>query len=339
MKHIIHTCSSALVRPNGIVRYINCALDARRDCKQTFVSDSKPTQHINTADIVYVNEHSSYTPNFVNGLPNLQVEQSVIDTIAQLAEGVLANDWHKVIAHDLMSFLAFERVIPKTRHKDLLFVQHESDINNYPERYSYLSDAYLKLQVDTLARTHATVAVPVWRKSTVVNAARNTKFLPVPFAPVRKEDYARIKTHDVLYMGDASDRKNAREFMRLVTENNLKGLVITHEPDAELFKGVDVHTFGLDQRDEMYNTMNTARVAYIPSKNECPGLVVLECLQFMPVILCKEYAWTQETIVFGGRPRSNPDMVIKRKLNNPQAHNRTDLDKWCKRAQTIWQKL
>ena len=74
---------------------------------------------------------------------------------------------------------------------------------------------------------------------------------------------------------------------------NIKPTVITHDPDAEVFKGAEVFSFGLDERDSMYQLLSECAVAYLPSKNECPGLVVLECLQFMPVVVDAQYEWTK----------------------------------------------
>lgn len=339
MKTIIHTCSSALVRPNGIVRYINYAITAKKDSIQLFVTDSKPTQHISEfAQVVYKNETSNYTPNFKNNLPNLQVCADTIETIYNLAKEVCANKWHKIIAHDLMSFLAFERAVPVNRHQDIIFVQHESDVMNWPNRYSYINNDWLKQQFNVIANTNATIALTANIVNPKTRKAKNLIYLPVPF--IMDVNPKKLpKKYDVLYIGDASDRKNAKEFMRLVAATKLKGVAITHKVDNKLFNGVDTFSFRLDQKEQMYDIMQQSNIAYIPSKNECPSIAMIECLQFMPTVLNANYGWTKIADEFGAIQTETPDLVIKQHQQLKNAYTNKKLQNWCKHARLQWEAL
>jgi hypothetical protein len=112
--------------------------------------------------------------------------------------------------------------------------------------------------------------------------------------------------------------------------------VITHE-ESDIFSGSDVFTFSLDQRDEMYDLMSRCKVAYVPSKNECPGLAILECLQFMPVIVDGSYAWTRYLEDTGALILSPEKIMdtIKNLIANPR-YDRSTFERWCVASQDAW---
>ena len=63
---ILHTCSSALVRPNGIMRYINQVLALQQSAghEVVFACDSDPTAFILGNCVWDTNStHSEYVPN------------------------------------------------------------------------------------------------------------------------------------------------------------------------------------------------------------------------------------------------------------------------------------
>jgi hypothetical protein len=149
------------------------------------------------------------------------------------------------------------------------------------------------------------------------------------------------RTRGLLYIGDATERKGAREFMQTARALGVTPTVITHEPDAALFADADVYTFGLHERAAMYELMAQHRVAYVPSRNECPGLAALECLQFMPVVVDSQYPWTNCLNDLGVIQATGAEipMVISRLLNNPEPHNRQLLEIWARNNQQCWTNL
>lgn len=332
MKTIVHTCSSVLIRPNGIVRYINAVIDLQRSLGHhvIFVTDANPCEKINADEILYSANESSYVPNMRDGHVWLQVSSSVVYHIER-AFKQLDVEPSLVVAHDLHSFLGCEK-----EFKDGIFVQHESDVLTANSRYSFVSDEYLNQQLDIVNTTG-------WRIGLTVHSTNITPhrpvYTPVPFVPVA--DPKQFRTRDLLYIGDSTDRKGAAEFIDIARKLNVKPTVITHDPDAEIFKGADVFKFRLDQRDSMYQLMSECSVAYLPSKNECPGLVVLECLQFMPVVVDGQYEWTKYLKNTGAvcTTGDSVQFAIEHLLQSNGNDQRNLLDIWCEHSQQYWRNL
>ena len=83
MKTVVHTCSSVLIRPNGIVRYINAVMDLQRSLGHhvIFVTDANPSQVIHADEIIYTSNESTYVPNMRDDHVWLQVSPSVVYNI------------------------------------------------------------------------------------------------------------------------------------------------------------------------------------------------------------------------------------------------------------------
>ena len=330
MKTIIHTCSSILVRPNGIVKYINSVMDLQKSLghRVIFVTDAKPTQKINCNEIYYANETSRYVPNMRDGHVWLQMDSQLIEDMRDLHSqlDVVAD---LIVAHDLHSYCA-------TNCANGIFIQHESDVLTPGSRYSFLDDEYLELQRLVVGNTNWRIGLTV--PSTHITPQRPV-YTPSPFTVTG--EVKKDKTRSLLYVGDATERKGAREFMAMARRLGTTPTVITHDHDAELFAGADVHTFELSQQQEMYELMSEHRVAYIPSRNECPGLAVLECLQFMPVVLDGAYAWTQYHQHTGALIRQGEEIynTLADHLLNDVAYDRQMLDAYSLNSVQLWKNL
>jgi hypothetical protein len=332
---IVHSCSSSLVRPNGIVRYINSVIDLQKSWghRVIFVSDAKPTESISADEIVYTNEESSYSPwnpnkPHVDGdLPDLHIDNNLV---AQLRNAFRKLDVEPdlVIVHDLHSYLAAD-------FEDGIFVQHESDVLYPGKRNSYMSDQWVAAQIDVVQNTQ-------WRIGSVIRnpviQAQRMIYTPPPFTPV---DYNSEKTRGLLYIGQSREAKGAPEFMRMSRKLGLRPVVITHDIDDTLFNGAEVHSFNLSQRAEMFKLMSTCSAAYIPSKNECFSLAVLECLQFMPTIVDSQYEWTQHVQEVGAILATGAALpaVIDAQLKNMQPHDRRLLEIYSTNSRQYWRNL
>jgi glycosyltransferase involved in cell wall biosynthesis len=337
MSTIVHACSSILIRPNGIVRYINACIDYQKSLGHTvlFVTDSKPSQNIHADKVFYVSETSNYVPKMRDGHVWLQVDTSIIAQIIETFQWCKTHVDH-VIAHDLHSYLALEEKAVGT------FIQHESDVLNQTTRQSFLSDEYLNRQIDVIGKTNWLVGLTS-RKNSV--KARRKLFTPIPFFPEISK--AADKPKKLLYIGDATERKGAKEFMEVArsiqNEIGAVPVVITHDVDEKLFEGAEIHTFSLDDKDKMFDLMKTCRAAYLPSRNETLCLAALECLQFMPVVVNWEYEWTAAVEEMGVLriPAQHRTNFIKALLMESTGVNprRQMLDDWCKIGHSVWETL
>jgi len=326
---IAHTLSSALLRPNGIVRYINMVMAYQREQGHTtiLVTDAEPTEQI-LADEIYwqgFENAARYQADIVNGVPHLQIDFNVIQNLRQVWHSVPACDF--VIAHDLLSIRGAQDQRPG------MFVQHESDILN-GTRYSYMSDLWLQAHRRTVETTDWIIGEVVDR---ITPHAGRSMYAPVLFS---RHALERSKTRPLLYIGDASERKGAREFMARARRLNLRPTVITHAND-DVFRGAEVFEFGLQDQQAMFEVMATCRVAYIPSRSECLSIAVLECLQYMPVILDSQYAWTQYSRSTGVTLATGGDIDAKILWWQDPEHlySTFPLDRWCINAERAWRTI
>ena len=314
------------------MRYINSVIDLQKKMghRVIFVTDAKPTQTINANNILYHNDVSTYVPNMRDGHVWLQIDATISDGV-RYALQKLSVEPDLVVAHDLHSFLGCEK-----EFKDGVFVQHESDLLTPGSRYSFLDDEYLQTQTCIVNSTN-------WRIGLTVHSEnihpKRPIYTPVPFSAV--PDPKQFRTRDLLYIGDSTERKGAQEFMAMARKLNIKPTVITHDPDAEVFKGAEVFSFGLDERDSMYQLLSECAVAYLPSKNECPGLVVLECLQFMPVVVDAQYEWTKYLKNTGAVVTAGDGVpyALEHLLESNGNDQRNLLDIWCEHSQQYWRNL
>ena len=329
-KVIIHTCSSILIRPNGIVRYINAVIDLQRKLGHyvVFVSDSKPGQVINAHQVMYDSTMSYYKPNMRDGHVWLQYDSGIKAQIRAALDCYGSADL--IIAHDLHSFEAAREFA-----EDGIFVQHESDIMNLGSRFSYMDDEYLAQHRHGVDTTTWQIGMTV--ESTNINPRRPIA-TPCPIQLQGQVLPAERKTKDLLYIGDASERKGAREFMDMARRLGVTPTVITHERDQELFEDANIHSFDLTETADMYRLMSKHKVAYIPSKNECFSLAIIECLQFMPVVVDGQYAWTDYVSDVGADVKTGADIesTIRHHLANPGGYTRDQVSHWAKSAADQW---
>jgi hypothetical protein len=324
MATIVHSCSSILVRPNGIVRYINSVIDLQKKQGHTvyFVTDSKPTEVIDTK-IIYQNNVTKYVPNMKDGHVWLQIDNTVSSDL-RLAFNKIPEKIDLIICHDLHSYLAL-------KDQTGIFVQHESDVQNPTERYSFLSDEYLNLQLEEVASTD-------WKIGSVVKGnpfnCKHTVFTPAPFTVTNINSDSQ---EGLLYIGDSTDRKGASEFMEVARQLNITPTVITHDK-SDIFAGANVYSFGLEQKAEMFELIARHKVAFIPSRNECLSLAVLECLQFMPVVLNNSYAWTKYQTIIGATvvPKNEIINTIKQYLNLELEYSKELILKWSEDSINAW---
>ena len=332
MKTILHTCSSVLVRPNGIVRYINAVIDLQKSLGHhvLFATDAAPSQAIHADRIIYAGAASTYQLQFKDDHVWLHNDTDIsrqIRSAFDLAD--ISPDL--IVAHDLMSYNAFSDL------DNGIFIQHESDVMNTPDRHSLISDRYLEQQLAIVNGT------PSWRMglpvdSTAISPIRAVA-TPVPFCV--DTNTLLIRDRGLLYIGDASERKGAPQFMALARRLGVTPTVITHETNAALFENADVYSFSLDQREEMLALMARHRVAYIPSKNECFSLAVLECLQYMPTVLDGAYRWAHHVRSLGATVVTGDeiDQAVQHYLTTDVAYDTQLIKIWAHNSQQCWHNL
>jgi hypothetical protein len=328
---ILHTCSSVLVRPNGIMRYINSVMALQQSAghETMFACDSDPTQYI-TGNCTWDQSRpfSLYVPNWRDGHVWLQVDSDLIAKLQHVLAPVI-GDYDLIVAHDLHSYLAAEQLTPHG-----IFVQHESDVLNRDGRYSFLSDEYLNQQIAIVENPDSVWYMGMTASITDIRTPRSV-FAPVPFEFTPLPEPAQRQ--GLLYVGDSTERKGAREFMALARKLGVTPTVISWEQDSEVFEGARVHRFELHDHLAMLELINQHAVAYIPSRNEAMSLAVFECLQYIPVVLDGQYSWTRTPGVVGATVRTGVDIeqVVQQRLTFTD-HDTGALKMWSEHARYIW---
>jgi hypothetical protein len=308
---------------------MNTVMDLQRSQGHhvVFVTDAKPTQKINANETIFLNLQSRYQPNWRDGHVWLQIDRNVAYDI-EVAFRRLDIEPDLVVAHDLHSFLGCE-----DKFRDCIFVQHESDVMNGDGRYSFLSDEYLREQIDVVNMTGCRIGMcaPYSRQVVPYRAV----YTP---PPITLDSYiVSEKTRGLLYIGDATDRKGAREFMAMARALDVTPTVIAHEHDP-IFAGTDFHSFTLTERAEMFKLISECKVAFIPSKNECFSLVILECAQFIPTVVDSQYQWTEHVEDLGVLRATGAELyaVIDAELKGTVPYDRRPLEIWARRSQELW---
>ena len=329
---ILHTCSSVLVRPNGIMRYINSVMQLQQSAghETMFACDSDPGTFIEHPVRIWDTEHpsSEYQPNWRDGHVWLQVDPNLIAKLQRVLVPVI-GEYDLVVAHDLHSYLAAHKLTPHG-----IFVQHESDVLNRDGRYSFLSDEYLNQQIAIVESADTEWYMGMTASITDVMSP-NAVFTPVPFEFTPLPEPAHRQ--GLLYVGDSTERKGAREFMALARKLDVTPTVISWEQDHEVFAGARVHRFELQDHRAMLELINQHAVAYIPSRNEAMSLAVFECLQYIPVVLDGQYSWTRTPSMLGATVETGEaiELTVRDKLTFT-VHDIGGLTMWSQHAKYIW---
>lgn len=340
MKTIVHVCSSVLVRPNGIVRYINEAIAIHKeDGHHTiFLTDSNPTQVINSDETIYWEDVSKYRGVDISDPAHiwLNYDQGVTDSIWYASKKLKIKP-DLVVVHDVHSYDAVFSL-----YDNVVFVQHESDIMFPTGRYSYFTDAYLSRQRSIIANRMRRARIGMTVDNDNLEAVGKVA-TPFPMAPVPFPGQdVKTKAERLLYVGDGSDRKGAAEFMAMAKEMGLEATCIVHKLDKDLiiFDGAEVHSFELHERDKMFELMSQHKVAYIPAKNECFSLAILECLQFMPVVVDGQYEWTAPTKLAGVTVANGQQEIMKAIVYHLTSEYTPDvLQTWARNSRFAWKEL
>ena len=88
----------------------------------------------------------------------------------------------------------------------------------------------------------------------------------------------------------------------------------------------------------MFKLISECKVAFIPSKNVCFSLVILECAQFIPTVVDSQYHWTEHVEDLGVLRATGAELyaVIDAELKSTVPYDRRTLEIWAHRSQELW---
>ena len=131
---------------------------------------------------------------------------------------------------------------------------------------------------------------------------KNNKFntvvhLPMPMTERKLLDASTCEKDGVLFIGRWEERKNPKEFLRVIEKTGYKAKVMTNARGAKKFEeelkklGVEYDVRAEIIGDEKVDFIKSARVMYMPSKSESYGFALFESLGHCPCVVLNEYEW------------------------------------------------
>lgn len=130
-------------------------------------------------------------------------------------------------------------------------------------------------------------------------------FLPMPI-PERSllESSSRVEKSGVLFIGRWEDRKNPKEFIKLIADTKLPAKVMTNSNGASKFKAAldDIGaTYEIRESivgQEKVDFVKSAKVFFMPSKSESYGFALMEAIGHTNAVVLSDYEWHKN---FDGR--------------------------------------
>lgn len=133
---------------------------------------------------------------------------------------------------------------------------------------------------------------------------KNSNIFVQPY-PLTDSDFVDVDEKDgILFIGRHEDRKSPDQFIKVLADIKrkygveLKAKVLTRTSHVkkfiEDFKSIGHTNYEIKADvvgEEKAKLIQSAKLAFMPYKNESFGIAVLEALRFMPVVCLSEYNW------------------------------------------------
>lgn len=132
----------------------------------------------------------------------------------------------------------------------------------------------------------------------------NAKELPLlmPYTEYKffERDMEPIEQEGVLFIGRHEDRKRPNKFIEFVQKTGMKPKVMTNYNGSKKFRQKfeehGIHDYDIASNlsgKEKIDFVRSAKLMFYPSNSESFAYAVLDAVAFMPVIMFRNYEWTQ----------------------------------------------
>lgn len=179
------------------------------------------------------------------------------------------------------------------------FVGIEDKVGPYSQEYN---DVYKRLMdlPDVIVATQTLANVKRMRETLGIEAIHLPMPIPEQELLVPYERKTDIR-EGVLFIGRWEDRKDYKEYLKVIQETGLVPRVMTNESGGRKFSEA-FQTLGIKKFRLGINLVGLEKVDFIrdssvffnPSKKESFGYSVLECMPHCHVVLCLEYEWSKD---------------------------------------------
>jgi len=289
---VLLACDHELTRNNGILRFMIEASYLLRthpighqvdlltdnptieDCSYYFDNIYSPNKFdYNTP------KPSKTTPIEYDERKELRLQQAYLQT---------AQNYDLIITNDIHSALAFDKLDANAHH----YVHTAALISK--ENWTFLSDDFIKREQE-FCKNNPRVYVPTdWLRK---HSFKQAQVLPLPLSRIHLyKNRDMRKRQGVLFIGEGTLRKGADDFVGVMNKLSYPARIIA-STEAEVKFNIKVKTqecFTPQQDKEKQQFIQQSRVMYYPSRSETISYVVLEAALSQPVVLAKEYAWTEQ---------------------------------------------
>lgn len=131
----------------------------------------------------------------------------------------------------------------------------------------------------------------------VAQGIKNSVKLPMPLPERDLRTRYDGEREGVLFIGRWEDRKNPKEYLRVIEETKLPARVMTNETGAKNFEreltriGVPFDIRIAITGQEKCDFIKQSKVFYMPSKSECYSFAFFETHGHVPSVVIEDYKW------------------------------------------------
>lgn len=257
-----------------------------------------------------------YTPDSVDRLAYtkhsylFQFEDSFnfeksINYRAALTKALSNHIYDLVICNDLESAFVCNQMGLHS-HMKVVSYAHECATANPELKEGVFKDCYYDLIDHMMSWPEITTLVQTdQNKTNIENRLQRNLNIKVQHYPLTDSKVVHsLEKEGILYIGRHEDRKNPAMFIKVLADIKdkygieLKAKVLTRSAHVKKFEA-DFESIGHTNYeiksdvvgDEKAQLIQSAKIAYMPYKNESFGIAVLEALRFMPTVVLDKYDW------------------------------------------------
>jgi hypothetical protein len=211
-----------------------------------------------------------------------------------------------VICNDLESSMVCHQMQLYERMRITSYAHECATIN--PElKEGVFKDCYYELIDKMMLWNDVTTLIQTEQNKQKLESRYQGKQLNVYVQPYPLTDSTPVHSLNkdgIIFIGRHEDRKSPLEFVRVLKEIRdeygveIKAKVMTRTAHIKKFEAnfADIGYTNFEIKADIVGTekaefIQSAKLAFLPYKNESFGIAVLECLRFMPTVVVNKYDW------------------------------------------------
>jgi len=255
----------------------------------------------------------------------------------QIYDTIIINTPEALFSTYALGIQKFVQIVFYTHNENLVFKDASFA--------GVFNDSYDEIIGQSMRSDGITVGTQTPRNLDELVGIKSKAWLPMPIPERDLLTPSIIEKSGVLFIGRWEERKNPKEFLRLIEETGLPAKVMTNENGAKSFEaalsklGVPYEIKASIIGKEKVDFIKSAKVFYMPSKSESYGFALMEAIGHTHSIVLEEYPWHKnfDPTFINVSAKKDVASLTKRLYNTPVHTANIDyvrsLDDQCK---SIW---